>query len=344
MWVVLFHFGGVLERLLPSFSAFDPLSERGYIGVDLFFILSGFIMSYVYSRTAFWDKSAYTSFVVKRFARIYPVHLVTLLALLVMVVACSLMGKQLTGVYSAKDFFLNLTLLNSFPVSVPSWNYPSWSVSAEFFGYLFIFPFAVWFFRSPFLKSQGLVIAFGLMLIHGLLQANSVFGDWVSIAAISFEFLAGAALYNGCKANIWFPELAGKLLPFLILTLILICFLHIPGISQEFISRLIVISCPLLIAGMSTDSGITNRLLGSYPIHYLGVISYSIYMVHALVEKVFKVLFPLGTYEDSGVGVRLLVFTAYLVAPIVLAFLVHRVVEEPSRRKIQALSTRFLQK
>src|SRR4051794_9498627 len=71
------------------------LVEQGYLGVDIFFVLSGYILSHVYSEM-FLPISirAYGLFLWRRFARIYPVHLVTLTALFVMVAARGLLNTN----------------------------------------------------------------------------------------------------------------------------------------------------------------------------------------------------------------------------------------------------------
>ena len=80
LWVLLFHLHEKLDSAFPGFRfLFDPVILHGYLGVDLFFILSGFIISYNYAqRFSVFRISTYLEFLWMRFARLWPVHFVIL--------------------------------------------------------------------------------------------------------------------------------------------------------------------------------------------------------------------------------------------------------------------------
>src|SRR3546814_14984278 len=69
-------YGNVLARYLA------PI-DQGYLGVDVFFVLSGFILSHVYAAEI--SARTYGVFLWRRFARLYPIHLATLAGLILMV-------------------------------------------------------------------------------------------------------------------------------------------------------------------------------------------------------------------------------------------------------------------
>lgn len=72
MWVVLYHYREILNQLIPSFKHLDWITAKGGYAVPIFFILSGFIISYNYLDK--FKKIDYLQFVWKRFARLWPVH------------------------------------------------------------------------------------------------------------------------------------------------------------------------------------------------------------------------------------------------------------------------------
>src|SRR5437868_4164153 len=97
LWVVLFHilqFHGASSSLHLGF--LKPLASRGYLGVDLFFMLSGFVLSYVHQADfIIRDWGRMSRFFLMRIARIYPVHLFMLLLYVLLVGAYVLSGKSL---------------------------------------------------------------------------------------------------------------------------------------------------------------------------------------------------------------------------------------------------------
>ncbi|HCN9228562.1 TPA: acyltransferase [Escherichia coli] len=119
LYVVLYHTVGSI------------IFHNGYLAVDLFFILSGFIMCVVYN-DSFNDSITikdYTNFMLHRFARIYPLY-IFLVALAI--IAFYAFGKHFT----AKEILSNILLIQNLGLS-KSIVGPSWSVSVEFILYLF---------------------------------------------------------------------------------------------------------------------------------------------------------------------------------------------------------------
>ena len=153
LWVVLYHYCGTAQ-FFPNLDVTPhsyPIS-KGYLAVDMFFVLSGFVMAHVYRR-AFSEgvTEHYRSFLVARIARLYPPHIFILLLFVATAAASQFMGGlatgsfesiPLTGPRSWGAIIANIFMLQGLLAGQLSWNYPTWSISVEFMAYL-AFPFAL---------------------------------------------------------------------------------------------------------------------------------------------------------------------------------------------------------
>ncbi len=137
-WVVLNQFRDHLglhagERI--------GLVGKGYLGAELFFVLSGFLLCHVYSTASERGQFNYGSFVWNRVARTYPLHV----AMIGLMAGIYLAARATGSPFSARAFDpwalpANFTLLHAWGVlPTVSWNFPSWLISADFFAVL-VFP------------------------------------------------------------------------------------------------------------------------------------------------------------------------------------------------------------
>jgi peptidoglycan/LPS O-acetylase OafA/YrhL len=128
LWVVLFHL---------TFGRGIPVIDLGFLGVDLFFILSGFVLSYV-SITNIDTVPRYLEFLRQRLTRIYPLHLFTLCILAMIVLFVPGFSERYNVPRFEPDAFVaSLLLIQNWFYWLPGcWNAPSWSLSAEWFAYL----------------------------------------------------------------------------------------------------------------------------------------------------------------------------------------------------------------
>src|SRR3569832_1237739 len=139
MWVVLYHYWPNLDPHTPA------LVSKGYLGVELFFVLSGFILCHVYLQGAGEGRFKYGSFPWARLARVYPLHLATLLGVGAMAVGAAAVGIQHhNDIANWSVLPANLLLVHAWGFAkAAAWNHPSWSISAEWFAYL-TFPAFAW--------------------------------------------------------------------------------------------------------------------------------------------------------------------------------------------------------
>ena len=145
VWVVLFHFRPLLQQASPPLSeALAPILDCGAQGVDLFFILSGFVLTWNYldRMGPAWSTRATLHFLWLRLARVWPVYLVTMHLAVAWIIFTLNVGDfpspvaaTLTGPnYLRQLFLVQLWVVPYFDNS--SWDGPAWSISAEWLAYL----------------------------------------------------------------------------------------------------------------------------------------------------------------------------------------------------------------
>jgi peptidoglycan/LPS O-acetylase OafA/YrhL len=313
LWVVLFHYQGHISWV-PGLEVI----RQGTIAVDIFFTLSGFILVYVYG-----EEFNLPNFWLKRFARLYPVHLVTLLVATVLIAGGKIMGFSVVAELTGREFVIHLFALHSFGLTNGlALNYPSWSISAEFSAYL-VFPFIVKvILRNKLRLVAPVLLAFFLACVFAANLTGLPLTDRTYNATplrIMPEFLLGMLSARFCL-----EERVSRSVTALIAVGLLVCGLvsHIP--------LMIVFSAPFLVAALFLYDPRVPA-----PLHYLGLISYSLYMIHALVEKVG---FTLWEYFLEREVLPFWVLPFMIVGALIAASVVYHLVEVPGRRYV--MSTR----
>src|SRR6201989_328450 len=146
--VVIFHFEIVLVLFLPRDTS--KFFSKCYLMVDLFFIMSGFIIYHVYGK--FFkhtiETKTFNKYIRARLARVYPLHIFTLILTLILVVSAHFKWDEFFNLQSIPTHML---MLQSFGLhSIYTWNVPAWSISAEFAAYIIfpLFAFVLYRFRT----------------------------------------------------------------------------------------------------------------------------------------------------------------------------------------------------
>jgi peptidoglycan/LPS O-acetylase OafA/YrhL len=329
-WVVMFH----IAYLLPSLPAILYWFARlGFLGVDLFFVLSGFIISYNYwQRFSVFSRDTYQSFLWARLARLYPVHLFTLIAS-----ALLLLGVRVSGVATVKDFstwtsgnFLaNAVLVHVWrPYAIESWNNASWSVSCEWFAYL-VFPLLVLGVRKKLSLPVAALCAATLPAIPAVFVQIAYYPPFFLLIKVLSEFTAGCLIfhvYTGRREDTRFRRMVLGALGFALgSTLILLWeFRHI---APDWLALIF----PFVIFAVAASSGAFKGLLGSRIAVYWGRVSYSLYMTHNVTLWILKAFLPV---RNGGAG--MVVFSVYIVSISVVAIFTYHFVEEPCRTWMRA--------
>ena len=144
---------------------YDSVFHEGYIGVSFFFILSGFILAYNYQDGIQKNQKSKRTFYQARFARIFPLHILTLIISIPLTYSVFIKDKSLWF----SQALTNLTLTQSYiPIKSIyfSFNAPSWSISNEMFFYL-VFPFLI--LLIPKIRNYKNTFIFSIITIIPLL-------------------------------------------------------------------------------------------------------------------------------------------------------------------------------
>jgi len=279
MAIVLYHWSEYFISKTGQ-SLAPHLRYLGFV-VDLFFIISGVVLSRVYLNRLSTVKE-FGSFFRRRIARLYPLHLLTFLFMAAYGLAVTFLRIpcHFPEAYGLDGVLPNLFLLQSFGI-VPhnTFNGPSWSISAEMFCYICLPAILFLYRRNPWIPAILSMCVIGLLTIYctGL--------DWTKwsfnrgfLQAIP-EFLFGVTLAGSGRwlSRIPFPNYLFGLLSGLF---VILGFL---GTPRGYVYALVYL---IAIAAYAADvqkssSAFINRVAP------LGILTYSIYMLHALFQPVF---------------------------------------------------------
>jgi peptidoglycan/LPS O-acetylase OafA/YrhL len=355
IWVVLYHFQLMIFGLVPELRPTGFLFDAGYLAVDLFFVLSGYIIAYQYL-AAFpsgrGTAGRYRRFLIKRLGRIYPLQFVTLLVAIAMIVTGVLIGVAIPypenfTVWGAVQDLLLIRGWEPFPHQ--GWNFPAWSLSAEWFAYL-LFPavaLLVGAARRP--RGQGRL---GLLLVLAGCIAVEGLGAWLlpsfngmphPLVRVVAGFVAGAAVFalGAPRIRPGILGVAGLVALVLLITT--------AGRIELDPARAVValVLAVVVVAGLAGGSGPPIRWLASGPLEYGGRISYGIYMIHGIVLMIGAALLtvlvqqiPQSTVLQWPVIARLGLLLIPFAVVIGLGALLYHAIERPAQRRIGALADR----
>lgn len=296
----------------------------GFTGVSFFFVLSGFVLTW-----SARSSDTLTGFWRRRFFKIYPLHVVTYAAgLLLLTGSAFSAGKDLPGLFLIHSWFTDGRV-------VFAANSPAWSISCEALFYL-LFPLLM-----PFINRipARRLLWWAAAMVAGMLAVSTIaqlyvakeYQPWFTHTLPPLrlmEFVLGILAARIVIAGRW-PNI-GLLPASLLLAAAYAVSLQLP---QVFAQTLITIVPVVLVigAGATADIRNTSGWLRSRVMVWLGEISFAFYLVHLIVLMVVrKWLGADASYATFG---ALLVLAGCLVLTVLLAWLLHAFVERPAMRR-----------
>ena len=341
LWVVSMHYHEEFSALFPPFRYFQWFTRSGGMGVDVFFVLSGFILCYRHLKPEGGiNGREYLHFIWLRVARVYPPYLGALLAVVAFVLIARVFHLHTSDAHYPPGVLIpELAMVHmwSWQNYQLGWNAVDWSVSAEWFAYLLVFPIAC--FSLKWVKATGWqILAIILLLLALLLPWPLNQGDWKPMpppcGQVTLEFLVGAILFSLRRQigllSAWLINL------FLCGSMALSALLLANPQPTGPLFRPLLVACfGLAIFALSHESGIFFKWLSIRPFVYLGEISYSIYLTHQIVQRVLKNILHPDRFHQLSAPVALLFLAIYGVAILAIASLLYHLVEDPCRRYLR---------
>jgi peptidoglycan/LPS O-acetylase OafA/YrhL len=332
LFVVLFHFGD--EAPVPLRDLHD-IWGRGYLATDFFLMLSGFVLARAYGRALNAGQIRPLNFWLKRFARSYPTHLITLGLLILMVLGANLIGKPPSH---PEHFPLNgipaqILLLHVFGLGGGEWNIPAWTLSALLICYVFM----PWLWRA-FSKMEGVLLPLGLgltLLLAGQTISLSLLD--VSIFQLPYHlalvrafplFLVGLLLARTVETGHWTPVRSHMM----VAAGAGILFVDIISHGPDTLSLLAIAMLTLGCGSYVVTKPIPGAAWGAK-------VSFSLFMTHTLVGALgFAAIRPIaqGLYPPLAGGILAWLFwLSMLAAALVAAELYNRLIDAPLQKWIR---------
>jgi peptidoglycan/LPS O-acetylase OafA/YrhL len=339
-WVVLYHF----RERLPFYKlpVVGPFLDHGYLAVDLFFILSGFVifLNYSPSFSGTFSIPAARQFFVARFARIYPLYAFVTFLFLVNPIAILWFSSahSLGPRYDPSYFVMSVFLVQNWGFTRDlAWNIPAWSISTEWFAYM-VFPFATVLLARMNGKTRGTIAVMVALLaavaaIFGLSGLSSL-GQGIPSLGLPrcvLEFLIGVGiarlhLSGSLTTGIATAALAG---------FAVLCLIYVSFYVADFV--VMPAAFALLIIGLAVERSPLAPLFEARLLVYLGTISYSTYLVHYFILDWVKFTLVVANQSNH------LAAAVYLAAVLAASAALYHFVELPGRRVIRGATALRLQ-
>ena len=342
MAVVLQHFCATAQ--LNASGWIPSIVPHGYMAVDFFFVLSGFIMCYTYvTGFATLGLRAYGPFLWKRVARIFPLGI----AITALIVVCGGLASivDLTWLfYTVKGngglgamIAINVLHLQGF-LPEYSLNDPSWSVSVELGTYL-LFPILIY---VMFKASRWVTILYTVVGIAILLYLSSfdptggMAYRWppLDFARCVVEFGFGMLVYRAYATQSRLCAIGGDRWTWLIAGLALAALVG----RSDLVA---VAVFPFLVLAFALNQGRPGQVLSHPWLHYLGVISFSIYLVHNMFREP-EIWFARSVHPElfpPWMALSFAVIASLSILPV--AALAYHGIERPGRIALNSIVSRL---
>lgn len=330
-WLVVLYHLRASTPWMPS-PVMDVLN-KGYLAVDFFFMLSGFVIYLSGHKVLERDGArAVPGFLLRRIARIYPLYALILFGTIIFASAIRVHGGDASG-YPLRELPLHIVMIQNWGFTEQlSWNHPAWSISTEFAAYL-MFPIIL--LVTPIASARRSTLLIGMILSLVVLALILHFFGQVRLGEdvthsgtirCLCEFICGNLL---CACWLRGDPQDPRMFATASLIVAVAGTLWASGVANETMVFPAITACIVLMLAQLSLRFEGNSL---WPLHwrtciYLGEISYATYLAHFMLFIIFKLVFVDDASNVAPARIALFLF-GLLIASIAL----HEFVEKPGRR------------
>lgn len=331
--VLFYH----IRDAMSGFASERVLSvlAQGYLAVDLFFVLSGFVLWWNY-RDQFRDRGlrAASGFMVKRFARIFPLHIAILTAMLLFAAALLASGRDPNPAYPLAVLPAHYLLIQNWGLDPSlSWNVPAWSISTEWAAYLLLAVTGGWLARLRIGPWSFPLLVVGVAALLGVwfdMQGLASIGDDIpktGLIRCLVEFGLGVMLCQWWSARREQPRGTRVITGTSIGLAAVAALLFATGQPQPATIPIVMV----VIVIFALQASVAARpLLSGRVAQWLGDISYAVYLTHYFLWVLFKLFFV-----DDLANVHPTAILGFVLLTLAVSHLLYRWLEVPGRRIAQ---------
>ena len=316
-----------------TFYALDFV-RNSWLFVDFFFVLSGFVIAFAYL-DRIEDAQSTVKFTIRRFGRLWPLHVAMLLAFVALEASHALRGETaFEGAKAPWTIMPELALAHGLGVTgLTDWNSPSWSISTEFWTYI-VFAALVLGFRRQMAVAATVVVVLSLgVLVNVSPTGMDVTFDYGFLRCLAgfFTGVLTLMLWRAVKDRVVLP------MPTVLeaaMLVVMIGFVTLAGRTALSYAAPFVFAMTVLV--FSFQRGALSQALLTRPMQAIGEWSYAIYMTAYFIALIFNLkLVP----KLAGVPMDA-VALAYLACVLAASWLAYRLIETPTRAWFNRLASK----
>ena len=334
LFILLFHYGSNAPRDLETIV---PVFRQGWLATDFFLMLSGYVLSRAYGRRLVESGMRRSHFFLRRFARLWPSHVIVLLAFGAFVLASGAVGlmPKHPDKYGAFAFLAQVFMVHGWGMfSAPSWNVPTWTISALLICYgLFSF-YAPWMWRLR--RWQLAALALGALAVAHLFALSVVRHP---LADLPFEWGLGRAIPLFAIGSLIERATSGLTTPKpvfwigsvgVLLALPFLCLLP-RNIGMDTLLLGLLALTLAVSGGVTFPETTATRLMGRA--------SFALFLVHSLVGAIwFGVTARLTAHFGLGAAAQWALWSLGVLLAVIAAFVFDALVDKPLSQRVSRLS------